>query len=380
MAASVYACGVPIARALCAQRASTERHRWVVGTCSLHESNELSVLDFDEDLNQLEAVALYAHPDQVWAVETSPKDAGLVVTSRQAQQQEQSSAVTLWRLPPQADASSGVGEKMDLVELSTISSASSYAHSLKWHSTRDSLLVAEEGNIYCYSIAESKMTTVGKLSLPAAQSSSSGAAGNNDDYGSGAVVWDPSAGSNNGAVVYGANAFVLDSSSMSVSIEIPNAHGGSTIRDVDFNPNKPQVLLTCGNDRSVRFWDLRNTKAPLKVLSGHSHWVSCCRYNPFHDQLLLTGGSDNILNLWRVSSCSSSPPLSADANADDEDDAGGSSGEAADIKVRALDTHEDSIYSAAWSAADAWVFVSLSYDGRVVLNQVPSQEKYKILL
>ena len=36
--------------------------------------------------------------------------------------------------------------------------------------------------------------------------------------------------------------------------------------------------------------------------------------------------------------------------------------------------------AAAWSACDAWVFGSLSLDGRVVLNHVPSTEKYKILL
>ena len=34
----------------------------------------------------------------------------------------------------------------------------------------------------------------------------------------------------------------------------------------------------------------------------------------------------------------------------------------------------------AWSCYDAWVFASLSYDGRVVMNHVPSTEKYKILL
>ena len=45
-----------------------------------------------------------------------------------------------------------------------------------------------------------------------------------------------------------------------------------------------------------------------------------------------------------------------------------------------FDEHEESVYSVAWSACDAWVFASLSYDGRVVINHVPSTEKYKILL
>ena len=41
--------------------------------------------------------------------------------------------------------------------------------------------------------------------------------------------------------------------------------------------------------------------------------------------------------------------------------------------------HEDSVYAVTWSAADAWVFASLSYDGRLVINHVPSQEKLAIL-
>lgn len=49
-------------------------------------------------------------------------------------------------------------------------------------------------------------------------------------------------------------------------------------------------------------------------------------------------------------------------------------------QVRTFDEHEESVYSLAWSASDAWVLASLSYDGQVVLNHVPSTEKYKILL
>ena len=34
----------------------------------------------------------------------------------------------------------------------------------------------------------------------------------------------------------------------------------------------------------------------------------------------------------------------------------------------------------AWSAADPWMFASLSYDGRIAVNSVPSAVKYKILI
>ena len=46
----------------------------------------------------------------------------------------------------------------------------------------------------------------------------------------------------------------------------------------------------------------------------------------------------------------------------------------------AFEEHESSVFGLAWSAADAWVFASLSLDGRAILNHVPPAEKYKILL
>jgi hypothetical protein len=43
-----------------------------------------------------------------------------------------------------------------------------------------------------------------------------------------------------------------------------------------------------------------------------------------------------------------------------------------------VEDHEDSVYSVAWSAHNAWAFASLSYSGRLTVGCVPSTEKYKI--
>ena len=48
--------------------------------------------------------------------------------------------------------------------------------------------------------------------------------------------------------------------------------------------------------------------------------------------------------------------------------------------VATYEEHEDSVYAVEWSTADPWLFASLSYDGRLVINRVPRQTKYKILL
>ena len=48
--------------------------------------------------------------------------------------------------------------------------------------------------------------------------------------------------------------------------------------------------------------------------------------------------------------------------------------------ITTFEEHEDSVYIVEWSTADPWIFASLSYDGRIVINRVPRAEKYKILL
>jgi WD40 repeat protein len=57
----------------------------------------------------------------------------------------------------------------------------------------------------------------------------------------------------------------------------------------------------------IKFWDLRRPKLPLKILTGHTHWIYSARFNRFHDQLLCSGGSDAQVNLWSVLSISSAP-------------------------------------------------------------------------
>ncbi len=47
--------------------------------------------------------------------------------------------------------------------------------------------------------------------------------------------------------------------------------------------------------------------------------------------------------------------------------------------IKTFDDHEDSVYCAEWSTADPWIFASLSYDGRLVINHVPRAVKFRIL-
>lgn len=51
-----------------------------------------------------------------------------------------------------------------------------------------------------------------------------------------------------------------------------------------------------------------------------------------------------------------------------------------DYVVKHFDEHEDAIYSISWSSGTAWVLASVGYSGHLLINTVPTAEKYKILL
>jgi len=150
-------------------------------------------------------------------------------------------------------------------------------------------------------------------------------------------------------------------------------------RDVDYNPNIPYQVVTTGDDAVVRFWDLRNLDRCKKALTnGHHHWIVRASYNSHHDQLILTCGTDSAVCLWRAPSVAS-PPLGIESGAGKED--GGEAKEpVSDGLIKRYEEHEDSVYSCCWSHSDPWIFASVSYDGKVVVNRVPSEEKYRILL
>ena len=150
----------------------------------------------------------------------------------------------------------------------------------------------------------------------------------------------------------------------------------TTLRSIDFNPNKQYQLATAGDDGAVRFWDIRQTKQPVAARTNdHSHWIWSVKYNAFHDQLLLTSSSDGHVVLSCMTSISSEPYGHI---VDDEEEVVNEK-PVEDGVIRVYDDHEDSVYVAEWSTADPWTFASLSYDGRLVINQVPRSVKFRIL-
>ena len=138
--------------------------------------------------------------------------------------------------------------------------------------------------------------------------------------------------------------------------------------------------------------------------------VTAAGYTRFHDQLLLSASTDGAVKLWRAASISSAPPaeyeldgaLGTTATATPTassrstplgrvSDFWGASRARSRTPLTPLllrpslhyyryDEHEQSVFGLVWSAADAWVFASLSLDGKCMISHVPPAEKYKILL
>lgn len=130
----------------------------------MHDNNEISVLQYAEDSNHFDAVAVYSHPDQVWAMDSSPKDSSLLVTSRQSQ--NNSKSLTVWRMAKQAkedleeDAGAYSTETLDLAEVATFNQSQKPAlvRSVKWHKTDDKLLSIDNKFLAVWDAESGKVT------------------------------------------------------------------------------------------------------------------------------------------------------------------------------------------------------------------------------
>ncbi len=87
---------------------------------------------------------------------------------------------------------------------------------------------------------------------------------------------------------------------------ISEAHS-DLITDLDYNPNKLNTIVTCGQDSALRFWDLRKPEKCLLSFEDEQHWICKVKYNRFHDQLLLTGSSSTFISLYKATTVSSIP-------------------------------------------------------------------------
>lgn len=171
-----------------------------------------------------------------------------------------------------------------------------------------------------------------------------------------------------------------------VAWQIDDAHS-QQVRDIDVNPNKAFHIATVGDDAILKIFDVRNNKEPVFSRRDHLHWIFSVSFNKFHDQLILTSSSDGKVLLTCASSCSSEAPKDIsssggnDLDVENEDEFQQTrKSHLSDGLLETFEQHEESVYCVEWSAADPWIFASVSYDGRVIVSRIPKKYKYQILL
>ena len=364
------------ARCLVALEGDTDRNRFVVGSLDLRGDNELHVIEFNEDTNEVWCQNVFTHPQEVWHLATcpAPEHTELVITTSSTGGELRAK---LWQLdgvadapPPDTLAIGGAAPAAppaaaphELLQLGSGVPLREHLGVL-WNAVLPEQVVSlttKRLSLYTLAHGSRASTAAESASAPSPLEGSAFSCGR----------WDPHHAHSLG-VGCGGSIVSIDTRSMKPAHTVSGAHT-QRVRGVDYNPNKPYVVLSCGDDYAIKFWDMRKGDKPLHVIKAHSHWTTTATYNRFHDQLVLSAGTDYVVKLWRAASISSAPPALDEAEPElaDAD---------ADGLVKSFEEHEQSVFSAAWSAADAWIFASLSLDGKAVINHVPPAEKYKILL
>ncbi|KAJ2745122.1 hypothetical protein GGI20_002420 [Coemansia sp. BCRC 34301] len=314
---------------------------FALGTLGMHEPGEIHIVDLNSDDDDVLHNTVFTHGTGIRALAAAPWDGQqLMVVSAEG-------AVQLVAL-------ARGGEREETRVVAQLKQAGK-ANRVVCHPTtaaKQAAVVTAGAGVAVWDMAQESSTQ--SLAL--------------DDIE--AVAWHPTLSTTLATSDTHGGIRTWDLRTLAPATAIECAHTGR-IRALDYNPNLPYYLASGGSDGALRIWDVRRPTSPLISAANHTHWICSLHYNPFHDQLLLSAGSDALVNLESAVSVSSA------SAADTHEDEGP---RPTDGLVMQYDDHESSVYAVQWSANDPWVFASLSFDGRLVINTVPREEKYKILL
>jgi len=73
------------------------------------------------------------------------------------------------------------------------------------------------------------------------------------------------------------------------------------VNSIDFNYFNKYLIITCSNDKSICLWDSRNLSVKLHVFEHHRNEVNMARWNPKHEILFASTGYDRRVNVWDMS-------------------------------------------------------------------------------
>jgi len=326
----------------------------VLSTHSLREANEVHVLEVGEHATtaqpSLKRIGVFAHRPEIWHLAPSPTHSDLLFTTSNRVDGEISSTETaLFRMD---------GNKKRLVSVLQLDQPSGTEFvSVTWQPQQQEswqvvAMCKDRLTLWDLNVGQSSSATMSSelTDDPSSTRRLSLCAG----------LWDPhfdslfvSVGST-GVQLW--DWRIKDGKSMTNSLATQDC-----LRSLDINPVRPHQLVSGSDGGTLEWWDTRHLNKPTHSLAAHTHWIWNVLYHPTREQYVLSSGSDTAVNLWDVRSISSSSVSTSSIHSLNRDRS----------LVKSYADHNDSVYGLAWSraTADSWLFASLSYDGRFVINE-----------
>lgn len=116
------------------------------------------------------------------------------------------------------------------------------------------------------------------------------------------------------------------------------------VEDVDWHHRDMNLVGSVGDDRSVRIWDIRKenvTEATHCIHNAHDEDVNSIAFNPVNEFLLATGSSDKTVALWDMRNLK--------------------------CRIQTLHGHNDQVYNIEWAPFNESILASCSSDRRVAI-------------
>ena len=154
---------------------------FLIGTCSLHEENDINIIDYQEDSNSIISISTYQHPEQIFSLEASSHDPDLFLSSWLNKSNEY--GVTLWRMSDLSDhrnnnnsndndnydSSSSVtstNRKDKLLHIAELHTEEKSKLSIpKWHHMKDTIITSNCHQLTSYSVTDSDVKVNSNISL-----------------------------------------------------------------------------------------------------------------------------------------------------------------------------------------------------------------------
>ncbi|XP_058098507.1 WD repeat-containing protein DWA2-like isoform X2 [Magnolia sinica] len=329
------------ARCIADVKADSDHTSFLAGTLSLKEENEVHLIRLSSPGTELICEGLFYHPNEIWDLSSCPFNPRIFSTVFAS---GETYGAAIWEIPEL----SGQSNAPQLEQLLSLDAHTCKIKCILWWPSgkHDKLISIDEENLFVWSLDSSAKTAKvqSQESVGMLQCLSGGA-------------WDP----HDENVVAGICDSLIqcwDLRTMKKTNTIEHAHA----RNIDYNPKKQHLLVSAEDESGIHIWDLRMPKLPIRELPGHAHWTWAVQHNPEYHELILSGGTDSTVNLW-FASASSKDDTTPESLVE-------SPTRRVDPLLNSYNDYEDSVYGLAWSSREPWIFASLSYDGRVVVESV----------